>query len=148
MNLDMTDHCMTDFCIWWTICLVPVRCISRIRHMYTTDFAYDAPISLIPLSLSYPSSPVFTWKLLLSTIRWVHVPGAASSQRVKPLTSLMLPLANLANTKWCKRPKKWYKPWHMGTHLKVLSERYPMSTNMTGFRWFSKCFASLCFGRK
>ena len=36
-NLDMTDHYTTDFCIWRTICLVPVRCISSIRHMYTTD---------------------------------------------------------------------------------------------------------------
>ena len=26
----------------------------------------------------------------------------------------------------------------MGTHLRVLSERFPMSTNMTGFRWFFK----------
>ena len=59
VNLDMTDHCMTDFCIWRTICLVPVWSISSIRHMYTTDFAYDGPIFLVPLSLSYPSSPVF-----------------------------------------------------------------------------------------
>ena len=28
--------------------------------------------------------------------------------------------------------------WHMGTHLRVLAESYPMNTNMTGFRWFSK----------
>ena len=54
----MTDHCTTDFCIWQTLCLVPVRCISSICHMYTTDFAYDGPIFLVPLSLSYPSSPV------------------------------------------------------------------------------------------
>ena len=27
-------------------------------HMYTTDFAYDGPIFLVPLSPSYPSSPV------------------------------------------------------------------------------------------
>ena len=26
----------------------------------------------------------------------------------------------------------------MGTHLRVLSESYPMNTNMTGFRWFTK----------
>ena len=32
------------------------------------------------------------------------------------------------------------KPWHMGTHLKVLSESYPMNTNMTRSRWFSKFF--------
>ena len=29
----------------------------------------------------------------------------------------------------------------MGTHLRVLRESYPMSTNMTGFRWF---FQNLC----
>ena len=51
VNLDMTDHCTMDFCIWRTICLVPVRCISSNRHMYTTDFAYDGPIFLVPLSL-------------------------------------------------------------------------------------------------
>ena len=35
------------------------------------------------------------------------------------------------------------KPWHMGTHPRVLSESYPMNTNMTGFRWFSNIFKSL-----
>ena len=43
--------------------------------------------------------------------------------------------------------KKILKPWHMGTHLRVLSESYLISTNITGFRWFSKILASLCFGR-
>ena len=28
--------------------------------MYKTDFAYDGPIFLVPLSPSYPSSPVIT----------------------------------------------------------------------------------------
>ena len=28
----------------------------------------------------------------------------------------------------------------MGTHLRVLSERYSMNTNMTELRWFSKIF--------
>ena len=59
VNLDMMDHCTTDFCTWRTICLVSVRCISSIRHLYTTDFAYDGPIFLVPLSPSHPSSPVF-----------------------------------------------------------------------------------------
>ena len=62
------------------------------------------------------------------------------------LTSMLL-LANLANTKWCKIPWKWLKPWQMGTNLRVLSESYPMDTNMTVFRWFSELFASLCFGQ-
>ena len=37
--------------------------------------------------------------------------------------------------------QKLLKPWHMGTHLRVLSKRYPMNTNMTGFGW---CFKNLC----
>ena len=32
----------------------------------------------------------------------------------------------------------------MGTHMRVLSKSSPMNTNMTGFEWFSKIFASLC----
>ena len=31
----------------------------------------------------------------------------------------------------------------MGTQLRVLSKSYPMNTNMIGFRWFSKIFASI-----
>ena len=53
--------CVSRGCIsliWRTICLVPVRSISSIRQVYTTDFAYDGPFFLVPLSLSYPSSPV------------------------------------------------------------------------------------------
>ena len=33
-----------------------------------------------------------------------------------------------------KKLKNDWNPWHMGTHLKVLSESYPMNTNVTGFR--------------
>ena len=32
----------------------------------------------------------------------------------------------------------------MGTHLRVLSESFLMSTNMTGFRCFSELFAFFC----
>ena len=43
----------------------------------------------------------------------------------------MLLVANLAYTKWCKRkPVIRLKPWHMGTHLRVLTERYLMNTNL------------------
>ena len=42
--------------------------------------------------------------------------------------TLMLLVANLVKTKFCKRPEKWLKPWHMGTHLlsaqKELSSEY------------------------
>ena len=51
--------------------------------------------------------------------------------------TLMLLLANFANTKLYKK-----------SHLGVLSECFPMDTNMTGFRQSSKIFVSLCFGQK
>ena len=59
----------------------------------------------------------------------------------------MLLVANLA-TKWRKNPEFFLKPWHMGTHLKVLCKTFSINTNMTGFKCFSKTFASLCFGWK
>ena len=62
---------------------------------------------------------------------------ASNNTRNSRLT-LMLAVANLANTKWCKKTEK--KLWHIGTHLRVFSESYLMDTNMTGFRWFSKIF--------
>ena len=52
----------------------------------------------------------------------------------------MLQVANLANTKRCKNPRKLLKARHVGTHLRVpvLSETNPMNTNMIGIRWFSR----------
>ena len=38
--------------------------------------------------------------------------------------TLMLLVANLANTKRCKKPDKLLKPWQMGTHLSVLGESF------------------------
>ena len=43
-----------------------------------------------------------------------------------------------------KKAEKCPKPWQMGTHMKVLGESFPMNTNMTGFRCFSKLFVHLC----
>ena len=50
-----------------------------------------------------------------------------------------------------KKPEKMTKPQRMGTHLRVLSESYPVNTNMTGSRWFSKKKLTtgrvkICFG--
>ena len=41
------------------------------------------------------------------------------------LTSNINPrwVTNLANTKWCEKLQKWLKPWHMVTHLRVLTVR-------------------------
>ena len=38
-----------------------------------------------------------------------------------PFLALMLLVANLANTIWCKKNGKWLKPWHMGTGKRVNS---------------------------
>ena len=46
--------------------------------------------------------------------------------------------------------KQLKNDWHPGTRVLIWehSARIQMNTNMTGFRWFSKTFASLCFGWK
>ena len=84
---------------------------------------------VLPLTASCPSSDI----------------NQSSYERIK----------GLANTKLCKEHEKSLKPWHMGTHLKVHGECYPMITNMTGFKWVSKCcilvlwtkVALACIGR-
>ena len=45
--------------------------------------------------------------------------------------TLMLLVTNLANTIDAKKAEKWLKPWHVATHLKVLSESNLMNTNKT-----------------
>ena len=45
-----------------------------------------------------------------------------------------------------KKKLKMIETLAHGTHLRVLSESFPMNTNMTGFRWFSKILTFLCFG--
>ena len=39
-----------------------------------------------------------------------------------------------------QNPEKLLKPRQMGIHVRILSESYPMNTNTTRFRWFSKIF--------
>ena len=47
-----------------------------------------------------------------------------------------------------KKSEKRLNPWHMGTHLRVLSESYPINNNLTGFRWISKTFKALVLWTK
>ena len=49
--------------------------------------------------------------------------------------SSMPQVANLANTKWCKKTKH-----DMVTDRRLTSESFPMDTNKTGFKWFTKLF--------
>ena len=53
----------------------------------------------------------------------------------------MLLVYKLAYTNWCKKLENWLKPWHMGTHLRVLSKSYPKNIYITGFRFFFYIFA-------
>ena len=71
---------------------------------------------------------LFGWVLNL-----LKVPSSTYQEQ----TSLSLPILNDA-----KPPKKVLKPWHMSTHSRVLGKSYPMNTNMTWFRWFSKSLRS------
>ena len=90
-----------------------------------------------------------TWNIYCTFLNSLILTVAKSSLTilVKSLT-LMLLEANLDIIKWCKKPEKSLKPWHIGTHLRVLSESYLMNGNITGFRCFSKIVESLCFGWK
>ena len=74
---------------------------------------------------------------------WLRIQWSIFMPPLLEVLTLMLLVANSANTKLCKKPEKWVKLLQMGTHMKVLSESFPMNTNMTGFRCFSKIFASL-----
>ena len=98
----------------------------------------------------------FHWYVLLMAshaptairIQWRQVVGYLSIQVAALvwvlLLTLVLLVAKLVNMKWWQKAGEWLKPWHMATHLRVLSQSYPMNTNMTCFGWFSKFLALLC----
>ena len=56
-----------------------------------------------------------------------------------PLCSVMLLVANFANTKWFKKTEKQLKPWHIGTHITVLKERFSINTK----EYIKVCFLLL-----
>ena len=93
---------------------------------------------------------VVVWMFFIRFLLWYFLKYAFAYKISSTLSAcfwplwsltLMLLLANF--TKWCKNPEKWLKPWQMGTHLRALSKSFPMNTNMTGSRRFSK-FKYLC----
>ena len=88
--------------------------------------------------------------------RWLKCTGWFGETRAGEIISTFLLIQIWSICCWwlifsiqndAKKTEKLLHPWHMGTHLRGLGENCPMNTNMTGFRWFSKIFASLCFGR-
>ena len=77
-----------------------------------------------------------------------HRVGSLPSEGNFSNFTLMVLVINLTNTKRCKKMIETLAGYS-GIHLrKVLSESYPMNNNMTGFKWLSNIFASLCFGQK
>ena len=61
--------------------------------------------------------------------------------------TLILLVVIFAITKWGKNAENDWNPGIL-VLIWVLSESYIINSNMTGFRWFTKILASLCFGRK
>ena len=84
--------------------------------------------------LSRRSSVMKEFKCFMGTTAMNGLGGWCRNERVNPCA-----------TKWCDKTGKWLKPWQIGTQPRVLSESYLINITMTGFRWFSKLFASLCF---
>ena len=105
--------------------------------------------SYLPFSCRHSCmEPLFTglpkWRLKRRRKSWKLV-SCSNLQHSQAYKNIHRNYFNLyaAGGKFGKyRIRKWLKPWHMGTHIRVLSESYPMNTNMTGFRWFSKIFVS------
>ena len=68
------------------------------------------------------------------------------SSRLKANLTLMLLVANLANTKWCKTPENWLKLWHMGRGLAAyassVSFGHPEHCFLTV--WTPKIFCQVC----
>ena len=73
----------------------------------------------------------------------VSINGLISPNLCNPTgITFRLLVANLANTKSSKNLKKMTETLAHGAHLRVLSESFPMNTNMTGFKYFSIIFPS------
>ena len=51
--------------------------------------------------------------------------------------------SSFSQNKMWKKAEKWQKPWHMGTHMRVLSQSYLMNINMAGIRWLSNILVGL-----
>ena len=149
-------------CTWWESAIVEIFCLIVSMYVDTRRCSMSGWWRHSAWNGTHGLHATCTYRYLISTCWTGRKPARAESFNT-PITryrcvftqcttkhplNLMLQVANLANTKWCKKPGMWPKTWQMGTHLRVLSGRYPMNTNMTGFGWFSKIFASLCFGRK
>ena len=92
---------------------------------YALRYYANGPYSL-PLSDDNSSSVKMLWGIMqMDTKTMLGAPLRWQWFLCEYALSLMLLVANLANTKWYKKnPEKWWKAWRMGTHLKILSLSY------------------------
>ena len=88
------------------------------------------------LSKSFQMNTNITGFRCFSKIYTVLCFGRKWPRHCEGLKKYILLVTTWTFTKICKKSEKWLKPWHMGTHMRVLSESFPMIINMTGFRWF------------
>ena len=105
-------------------------------HRYPGNLHYQTPW-WERTSLENTDSAGVNLKIQWYDSSYTFVTGLICCDIICDRWTLMLLLANLANTKLSEKPEKWLKPWHMGIHLGVLSESYAINTNLTRFRWFS-----------
>ena len=127
--------CMTGFRWFSKILCIPVLW-SKLTSVLEGLRTYSAMIGSCPISTSMclvlqrkaqqgrqarHMMVRDTWKYTESNF-WLPDPKVCNSKR------------QMIDAKNCQL----IESWHMGTHLKVLSEIYPMDTYMTGFRWFSE----------
>ena len=62
--------------------------------------------------------------------------------QILTVLTLMILVENLVKTKRCINPQKWLKPWHIGTHLRVLRERESSNEHQHGR--VQSVFKNLC----
>ena len=139
-------QCCCFFCLWWPTW--STRGISRrnrntqVSQAVTYYYYYTSPAIADVYIFEFPPRCCRCLDRALSSIGVCMIYVGLEDCTL----TLMRLFANLAITKWCKKTENWLKPWHMVPHLRVLSKSYPLNTNVTGFRWFKKIFASFCFG--
>ena len=135
--LSFTGSCFTKY-RHLLLCFVSINH----RNCNYWNWKYSVFLCISDLAPENSSSDQYEWNRRLSPhghhhsyIENQHLPKLQPVSMNRMVLTLMLVVAKLAST---KKHEKWLKPWHMVTHLTVLSKSSPMNTNMTGFRWFSK----------
>ena len=88
------------------------------------------------------------WVFFLHTQALKKHPSGHPNFSLRNFLTLMLLVATLANTKWCKNPEKWSKTWQMVLIWECSARAFKWIPTWQGLNGFSKNFASLCLGWK